>query len=202
MRPVRKEEESNVVPVLRIRVLILQMNLIHTEENIPTVYRKKEWDVQVSSLTWVTETTVSHLHSTLEAHLYFFTSLIDSGRKPRLIQPYCAWHSASHCPSFRHPKHDKYLLKEETDISKSVSELSLTQKICSNLDRSEIALNLESLQVTRLLQILLWLQKQMPPRKPRHTPWTKGLGKQSTATEIFILMLYNSFFAVEGSWEN
>lgn len=155
--------------------------------------------MQVSSLTQVTEATVSHLHRTLETHLYFLTSLINSGRKPMLIQLYCAWHSASHCPSFRHLKYDNYLQKQENNISKSASEPSLTQKICSNLVKSEIALYLESLQVTRLLQILLWLQKQMPPRKARQTPWLKGLGKQSTIIGIFSLMLYNYFFAVEGS---
>lgn len=134
------------------------------------------------------------LTSAHEAHLHVLTSLINSGRKPKLIQLHCAWHSASHCPSFRHAKHDKYLLKQDNNFSKSASEPSLTQKICSNLDRSEIALNIESLRVTRLLQILLWLRKQMPPRKPRQTLWAKGLGKQSTVTGIFSLMLYNSFF--------
>ena len=135
--------------------------------------------MQVPSLTRVTKAAESHLHSTLEAHLHFLTSLISSGRKPMLIQLYCAWHSALHCPAlhpmpYRHAKHDKHLFKEENDTSKSAFEPSLTQTTCSNLDRSEIALNLESLQDTMLLQILLWLPKQMPPRKPRHTPWAKG----------------------------
>lgn len=158
--------------------------------------------VQVPSLTRVTEEAESYLHSTSEAHLYFLTSLISSGRKPMLIQLHRAWHSASRCPvlhpvSYRHAKHDKYLFKEENDISKSAFEPSLTQTTCSNLGRSEIALNLESLQDTTLLQILLWLQKQMPPRKPRHAPWAKEGGGKSRA-----LMLYNSIFADESSCVN
>lgn len=156
--------------------------------------------MQVPSLTRVTEGAESHLHSNLEAHLYFLTSLISSGRKPMLIQLYRAWHCpAPHPVSYRHAKHDKYLLKEENDISKSDFEPSLTQTTWSNLDRSEIVLNLESLQDTMLLQILLWLRQQMPPRKPRHAPRAKRGGREHRVMEILVLMLHNSGLADEES---
>lgn len=109
-----------------------------------------------------------------------------------LIQLYSAWHSASYCPvlhpmSPRHAKHDKYLSKEKNDISKSAFEPPLTETTCSDLDRSEIALNLERLQDSTLLQIFLWLQKQMPPRKSRHSLWAKWGGRESKVMDILIL---------------
>lgn len=193
-----------MVPVLRSRILIVQMNLSHAEENIPPVCTKNGHPRCTGPFTRVAEAGEAHLHSTSEAHLHFLMSLISPGRKPMLIQLYGAWPAASHCPALqpvpcRHAKHDKYLFKGENDISKSAFEPSLTQMTCSSLDRSEIALNLESLQDTTLLQILLWLQKRMPPRKPRCTPRAKQGGRESRAMWILILTPYDAGFADEGS---